>query len=481
MENQSLSPLTTPNDFAADLHTFIYKIARWENLSQVETDSGVKRSRLRKIFNYDRGENDPVLYLSHVEVTALIEAAAHEIRGDRRLPVEQRKYWYERLHKLLIEKDIFAILFTNQKGELLPPEYTPHHNQVVLENLAKLSRADKEKIHNLVDLYYQMGIDEAKDSEPTWMILPLAKSQEKYAEESRLHSFLPPPTPEDAPGLYPDSAHSKAIAKEFNLLAITRGIYWIEIEPERDLFAFTLADRQVLFAQENHMTIRAQPLVFPAMLPDWLLRGNFSRDELSRVLYNHIVRIVERYKGEIKEWVVVKAPYIFPYRQNDIFYKTIGPEYIEIAFQAARNTDPSSHLIYSDVDNLESNGKTTQVTRHIIDMLKSKKLVDALEVDAYLDAARPPSKRDIATTLENYGIPIYVNIRGVNMQNTSSTPEELWEKKANIYKEVCKALLEFKMIKGWNLPSRDLFDENSQPTPVYEAISDVFTQLILKE
>jgi endo-1,4-beta-xylanase len=275
----------------------------------------------------------------------------------------------------------------------------------------------------------------------------------------------PPPVPTvtpERPRLRPHPKGTETVRQEFNLCAIA--IYWSETEPQRDSFDFSSIDRQI--SQANDMVLRGQSLVFPAILPEWLLMGSFSRDELTRILRNYIERVVNRYKGKIREWVVVNQPY----RQNDIFYRIIGPDYVEISFQSARAAEPSAILIHSDIDNYISTGRTTHLTRHIVQRLKSKGLIDSVELQAYLDGANLPDKQDVIATMKSYGIPVYVAL-DVNMQGFIGTQSQRYVREATIYEEMVEACLQSGVCKGFNLYRADaLFDENLQRKPAYYAI-----------
>ncbi len=240
-------------------------------------------------------------------------------------------------------------------------------------------------------------------------------------------------------------------------------------------------------------------LVWPADLPDWVKNGNFSRDELTAILRNHITQIVTPYKGKINEWVVVNEPYFNPYRQNDIFYKTIGLDYIEIAFRAARESDPSATLIYNDALNETAKGLTTQLTHQIVQMLKSKDLIDGVGIEGHMLQYQPmPDKNDVIATMRSYGVPVYVTEFDVNLKDVSGTQEQRFAFQANAYKEMLEACLESGVCKGftiWGISDKNsvwetqkgldgyspkanplLYDDNLNPKPAYFALLQVLQQ-----
>lgn len=295
------------------------------------------------------------------------------------------------------------------------------------------------------------------------------------------------------------------IEREFNLAVVDWGIHWPEIEPEQNHFNFAIADRQVIFARQNDMKIRGHPLVVPApdLVPNWLKDGSFSRDQLIEILRNHISKIVTHFKGKIHEWVVVNEPYIYPYRQNDIFHRIIGPDYIEIAFQTARETNPSATLIYNDTLNHASSGITTPLTREVVQRLKAKGLIDGVGLQMHLDAVKPPQKEDVMATMRSYGVPVYVTEFDVNMKDIRGTQEERYAVQAQIYRDMLEAALDSGVCKSFtvwvigdkyswlefypNVPNYSPvadptpFDDELNPKPAFFVMRQVLTEKVLSK
>ncbi len=192
-----------------------------------------------------------------------------------------------------------------------------------------------------------------------------------------------------------DGRWREIVGREFNIATIDWGVYWTESEPTQGNFDFTVIDRQLALAEQTDMKVRGHALVFPSVSPDWIRSGNFTRDQLITILNNHISTLVSHYRGRIDEWVVVNEPYIYPYRTNDVFYRIIGPDYIDIAFRAAREADPSARLIYEDTFNHTPDGITTQLTREVVTRLQEQGLIDAVGLQMHIDGASPPTKEEV--------------------------------------------------------------------------------------
>jgi endo-1,4-beta-xylanase len=204
-----------------------------------------------------------------------------------------------------------------------------------------------------------------------------------------------------------DSRWREVVAREFSLGVVQWGINWPDLEPERERFNTSTADRLIQFGEQRRLRLRGHPILFPSQLPDWLSKGTFSRQELTDLTYGHIRRLMGAFAGRIREWVVVNEPYIQPFRTDDIFHSTIGPGYIEMAFEAARGADPAAELIYNDTENHTAAGIMTELTRRNLAALKARSVVDGVGLQMHLKASSPPAKSDIAATMKSYELPVY--------------------------------------------------------------------------
>src|SRR5690606_5078017 len=128
------------------------------------------------------------------------------------------------------------------------------------------------------------------------------------------------------------------------------------LRPSRNTFNFNAADALIDFAEANDMQVRGHTLLWHNQNPDWLNNGNFSRDEMIEIMREHITTVVGRYRGRIVAWDVVNEAIADNGQlRNTIWLQTIGPEYIEMAFEFAHEADPQALLFYNDY-NAEGSG-----------------------------------------------------------------------------------------------------------------------------
>ena len=77
------------------------------------------------------------------------------------------------------------------------------------------------------------------------------------------------------------------------------------IRPARTTLKFDYADFLENFAEVNGVQVRGQMFVWHNELPQWLVTGKYSRDELTAIMRKQIATVVGRYCGHVYAWDVV--------------------------------------------------------------------------------------------------------------------------------------------------------------------------------
>ena len=188
-----------------------------------------------------------------------------------------------------------------------------------------------------------------------------------------------------------------------------------------DQWRFSEADWLLQKAQSANQSMIGMHLVWgstqPGATPHWITNGGYTRDQLITIIQNHIAAVMTRYKGKIGAYTVVNEALY-----NDWWYQQIGIDYIRIAFQKARQVDPSAVLIYNHFSNETKQGANYNTTKEHVDSLKSQGLVDAVGVQAHL-WSDGYSKGDVIEAMQSYGLPVWVT-EFDSYQNSVANPEE---------------------------------------------------------
>jgi len=288
--------------------------------------------------------------------------------------------------------------------------------------------------------------------------------------------------------LFNSPTYQQIIDRDFNLATVDSGVYWPDSEPTRGVFRLEWPDTQTQFAQNHQLPIRYHPLLWEALgtdsYPTWLVDTTDSRDLLAGAVRNHITQLVSHYQGGAREWVVVNE--LTP---DELFSRRLGPDYVEIAFRAAREADPNAILIYNDFDNHTVGWTNYQHTLEIAQRLKALDLIDGVGLQMHIwcvDCA--PEKDDLIIAMRSFGLPVYITELDVTMAGATGTRDEIWAQQALIYRHIMDACLESGVCKSftvWGIGDKyswmasymhspdaqaTLFDDNLQPKPAYFAI-----------
>jgi endo-1,4-beta-xylanase len=194
---------------------------------------------------------------------------------------------------------------------------------------------------------------------------------------------------------YTDIAFNK---REFNQVTPANGQKWMYIEPQRNVFNYTLGDQIIEPAKKAGQLRRCHNFVWHQQLPDWLTGQKWSKKELISILEHHIKNEAKRYKNDCYAWDVVNEAFNDngTYR-SDIWLDTIGaPEYIELAFKFARKyTSPGTKLYYNDYGMETVNNKTLAVQALVKDFQKRKVPIDGIGLQSHFITGSSPSYQQI--------------------------------------------------------------------------------------
>ena len=150
-----------------------------------------------------------------------------------------------------------------------------------------------------------------------------------------------------------DTASIKIIKQQFNSIVPENCMKSEVIHPLEDRFDFTQSDQYVKFGEENKMFIIGHTLIWHSQTPPWFFVDkdgkDVTRDVLIERMKKHISTVVGRYKDRVKSWDVVNEAINDDgsWRKSK-FYTIIGDEFVQLAFQFAREADPNALLCYND-------------------------------------------------------------------------------------------------------------------------------------
>lgn len=150
-------------------------------------------------------------------------------------------------------------------------------------------------------------------------------------------------------------ADSGLIVTEFNSITAENAMKMGPIHPEENSYYWKDADAIAEFGQRNKMRIRGHNLLWHRQAPHWFFTGpegkQVSKEVLLKRLKDHIITVVNHYKGKIYAWDVVNEAIdddSTKFLRDLPFYQIGGEEIITKAFEYAHEADPDALLFYND-------------------------------------------------------------------------------------------------------------------------------------
>ena len=203
---------------------------------------------------------------------------------------------------------------------------------------------------SVMGAFYDDGIDDAKDN----------NTLRYYADKNQKHIGVALATYK---GLQGDR---DAAGKQFGMMVCENEMKMEVLQPSQGSFSFGSADNLVSFAQKNNMVVRGHCLVWHSQQPTWLSSDGkkndkgWTREQALAIMKNHITKVMQHYKGKVREWDVVNEcldddqttvrtnPGSYDLRRQSVWQLAIGDDYIDSAFVYARQADPDAELYLND-------------------------------------------------------------------------------------------------------------------------------------
>jgi endo-1,4-beta-xylanase len=302
-----------------------------------------------------------------------------------------------------------------------------------------------------------------------------------------------------------EQAYGSAVAEQANLLVAENAMKWAALRPAPDKFDFRGADELLAFADQHGQKVRGHNLCWHEALPGWF-ESTVTKENAQQFLVQHIQTVAGRYAGKLHSWDVVNEAVDPKSGRADALRKSpwldlIGPDYIELAFQAARQADPAALLAYNDygiendsADDREKRGQVLMLVRR----LKARGVpIDAVGVQSHLSATDPPpgaGLQEFVRELGAMGLQVFVTELDINEQKLEGSVAERDAAIARLYKSYVTMMLaepNVSAVLSWgitdrytwlngpkfarpdNKPQRCLpLDSDYQPTPSFFALRD---------
>ena len=232
---------------------------------------------------------------------------------------------------------------------------------------------------------------------------------------------------------------------------------WRALRPTAGTYDFRQADEAVRFAQAHQMKIRGHCLVWGRDNPGWLTQTSFTPRHLSRLLHEHINRVMKRYKNEVFAWDVINEALdengnvrdSIWYNQPGIGFAGKGTAYIEQVFRWAHKADPRALLFYNEAEGERLNHKSDAVYSMVKDFKRRGVPIDGVGLQMHI----PTLEGDIASIaaevsmniarLSALGSQVHITELDVSLPldaNHRVNPDDL-TRQSDVYRSLLRACL----------------------------------------
>jgi endo-1,4-beta-xylanase len=212
-----------------------------------------------------------------------------------------------------------------------------------------------------------------------------------------------------APGTRADATLLEKMAAEAGIFCPESALKWNQTEPQPGAFDFSESDAVAAFAARNGMMVHGHTLVWYAANPPWVSQLAAADDAVA-ALERHISTAVSRYRGKIWAWDVVNEA-IEPddrldgdYR-NSVWLRTLGVDYVDLAFRLARAADPKVSLCLSEYGIEYATAAARRRRRALLALLQKLRdrnsPIDCLALQSHLEADQAFDRGELTAFLRS--------------------------------------------------------------------------------
>lgn len=327
---------------------------------------------------------------------------------------------------------------------------------------------DPDKPESTMGAFYDDGIDDATDN----------NTLRYYADKNQKSIGVALATYK---GLQSDR---DAAGKQFNMMVCENEMKMEVLQPSQGSFSFGSADNLVSFAQKNNMTVRGHCLVWHSQQPAWVSSDGkkndkgWTRQQALDIMKNHITKVMQHYKGKVREWDVVNEcldddqstvrtnPDSYDLRKQSVWQVAIGDDYIDSAFVYAHRADPDALLYLNDYD-VELQGKAKSSAFYNLAMrLKNDGIpIDGVGLQCHFSIGEVDSVKldNTIRRFEEAGLKCIITELDMGIPNTS---EANLEEQARNYRVVTDIVLSHDNCPSmvvWGIKDNDSWREASNP------------------
>jgi len=278
-----------------------------------------------------------------------------------------------------------------------------------------------------------------------------------------------------------DPTYASLVTRECTIVTPENAMKWEGIHPAADQYTFSQADVIVAFAQEHSIKVRGHAFCWHRARPPWVMR-DATPQTAEKLLQDHIATVAGRYKGKLHSWDVVNEAIqikdgLADGWRNSFWYQMLGHRYVDIAFQAAHQADPSAMLTYNDYG-LEYENHSDDAKRvTVLAMLRNLKVrnipIRALGLQSHLRAGTGENfgnnLKDFIKQVHDLGLEVFVTELDVDDQHLTVEGIARDQAIADVYSRYLDLILDTGAVPvivtwgAWDIPRATGAEASSGP------------------
>jgi endo-1,4-beta-xylanase len=304
------------------------------------------------------------------------------------------------------------------------------------------------------------------------------------------------------PAQLTETLYAKTLAREFNMLEPEDAMKWEVLRPDSQSFDFSQADLLVDFAARHDQKVRGHTLVWHRQNPAWLTQGQFTPDQLAKLLETHIKTVVGHYRGKVFAWDVANEAFdeqvpgkirdTIWYDRPGIGLSGNGTAYLERCFRWAHEADPQVLLFYNEAEAETLGPKSDAIYAMVRDFRKRGVPIDGVGFEMHIGNLHP-DVNSISANIGRFtalGVQVHITEMDISLPvdaHGNANSEDL-ERQAQVYRQIAAACLAHPgctAIQTWGFTDKYswigshskktrgaalLFDQNYHAKPAYESL-----------
>lgn len=337
-----------------------------------------------------------------------------------------------------------------------------------------------------------------------FLLIPIITISQEISEPSlKKHSEFPIGTSIRFVEFMKDKKLKKLQKHHFDSYTAGNDMKMYQIVTREGNYNWARVDSIINYTTLNNQRLFGHTLIWHSATPKWVEKKAMSNPQwLEKFMKEYINKYVGRYKGKVNGWDVVNEGLNTKgsgFREESIWYKTMGKKYIEKAFKYAHKADPEAILFYNDFNIERDTLKFNSMMKMIEDFLERDVPISGIGFQMHIRMDIPNEiieytlKRAASTGLQIHlsEVDIIFNshddskgggIQTYNNLTTEMLNEQLikYEELVNIYKKTVPKSQQYG-ITLWGFNDRDtwinrffkikdwpcIYDEKLNPKPAF--------------